>query len=202
MSNNKLYMHIRLHYIKFNKTSKQSFIEKENNHFNLSISRFNFSITFKSMTTSTKLSYLFIFITKAQIARSIVFLIDFSITSMNSTAFKLSRRQFSIISRSTSIILKFSHHSIIIIKASMICLFVSSSNSSRISILSYISSKIYIIMNDLFVSRYDLISKIRITCLISRADITWLSLFANAIDIAQCVMRQVFVSYNRCFSFK
>ena len=36
-------------------------------------------------------------------------------------------------------------------------------------------------------SRYDLIFKARITCLISRVDITCLFLFANAIDIAQCV---------------
>ena len=89
-SNNKLHMHVRLHHIKFDKTLKQRFVEERNNHINLSISRFIFSTTFKSMTASTKSLYLFIFITKAQVARFIVFSVDFS--SMNSVTFKSSRR--------------------------------------------------------------------------------------------------------------
>ena len=91
--NNKFYKHVRLHYIKKNynnKTLKQRFVEKRNNHINLSISRFIRLIIFKSITTSTKSSSLIISITKAQIARFIVFSIDFS--SMNSIAFKSSRR--------------------------------------------------------------------------------------------------------------
>ena len=90
-SNNKFHEHVRLHY---NKTLRQRFVEKRNNHINLSISRFISSITFKSMTASTKSSHLFISMTKAQVARSIESLIDFSITSTNlvvSTAFKSSR---------------------------------------------------------------------------------------------------------------
>ena len=47
-------MHIRLHYIKSDKTLRQRFVEKRNNHINLSISRFTSSITFKSMIISTK----------------------------------------------------------------------------------------------------------------------------------------------------
>ena len=186
-------MHVRLHYTKFNKTLRQRFVEKKNNHINLSISRSTFSITFKSMTASAKLLYLFIFMTKAQFARFIVFLIDFSITSMNSTAFKSSRRHeftcmfftissssfqtsillhstsfqktvimklkfhyfsiFSIISRSTSTILKSSHHSIIIMNASIVCSFTFSSTSSRSSIASHQkshTSKHYMIMKNLF----------------------------------------------------
>ena len=145
------------------------------------------------MTTSIKLSYLFIFITKAQVARFIVFSIDFSITSMNSIAFKLSRcyefiymfstissnsfqtsillhftsfqkitimnlefhyfNIFSIISRLTSTILKFSHHSIIIMNASIVCSFTFSSTWSRSSIVSHqksYTSRHYMIMKKLF----------------------------------------------------
>ena len=106
-SNNKLHMHIRLHYIKFDKTLKQRFVEEENNHINLSISRSTSSITFKLMTASVKSSYLFISMTKTQVARFIVSSIDFSITSMNSIAFKSSRRHeftymFSTVSSSSS----------------------------------------------------------------------------------------------------
>ena len=93
-SNNKLYMHLRLHHFKFNKTSRQRFVERRDNHINSSISLFISSTTFKSMTTSAKLLYLFISLTKAQIVRSIEFSIDFSITSTNlvvSIAFKSSR---------------------------------------------------------------------------------------------------------------
>ena len=112
-SNNKFHEHVRLHYIRksYNdKTLKQHFVEKRNNYIDL----FNsLSIIFKSMTTSTKSLYLFIFMTKAQVARFIVFSIDFS--SMNSTAFKSSRRHeftcisFTISSNSfqTSILLHF-----------------------------------------------------------------------------------------------
>ena len=167
-------------------TLKQRFVEERNNQINLLISRFTFSITFKSMTTSTKSLYLFIFMTKAQVARFIVFSIDFS--SMNSIAFKLSRRHeftymfftislnsfqiltllhftslqkitiiklkfhyfsiFSIISRSTSTILKFSRNSIIMMIASIVCFFTFSSTSSRSSIFSH--QKFYMIINDLF----------------------------------------------------
>ena len=91
-SNNKFHEHVRLHYIKKNynnKTLKQRFVEERSNHIDL-LNSFTSSTTFKSMTTSAESSYLFIFMTKAQIARSIVFSIDFS--STNSTAFKLSRR--------------------------------------------------------------------------------------------------------------
>ena len=179
-SNNKFHEYVRLHHIKKNynnKTLKQRFVEKRNNHINLSISRFIFSITFKLMTASTKSSYLFISMTKAQIARFIVFSIDFSITSMNSIAFKSSRRyeftcmfftissnsfQTSILLHSTSLqkitimkskfhylnifsttsesiltILKFSHHSIIMINASIVCSLTFSSTSSRSSIVSH-----------------------------------------------------------------
>ena len=152
-------MHVRLHYIKFDKTLKQRFVEKENNHINLSISRSTFSITFKSMTASAKSSYLFIFMTKAQVARSIEFSIDFSITLMNliasvvSTASIISIKSFysmksSIVFESTSAILKFSYHLIIIMNASIVCSFTFSSTSSRSSIASY--QKSYFIMNDLF----------------------------------------------------
>ena len=100
-SNNKFHEHVRLYHIRksySNKTSRQRFVEKENNHINSSISRFIFSITFKSMTASTKLSYLFISMTKAFVA----------------------------------------------------CFLISSSNLFRISILSHITSKIYMFINDLF----------------------------------------------------
>ena len=97
-SNNKLHMHVRLYYIKFDKTLKQRFVEKKNNHINLSISRFISSITFKSMIISIKSLFLIIFITKTFV----------------------------------------------------VCLFTSSSNSFRISILSHITSKIYMIMKKLF----------------------------------------------------
>ena len=183
-------MHVRLHYIKSDKTLKQRFVEEENNHINLSISRFISSITFKSMTAS-KSSYLFISTTKARVARSIEFSVDFSITSTNLivlTAFKslhshkstcmsftisssssqtsillhfssfqktiimkLNFHYFSISSiifRSTSAILKFSRHSIIIMNASIVSFFTSSSISSRSSIFSH--RKFYMIMNNLF----------------------------------------------------
>ena len=126
---------MRLHYIKKNynnKTLKQRFVEEKNNHINLSILLFISSITFKSMTTSTKSSYLFISITKAQIVRFIEFSIDFSITSTNlivSVAFKSSR-----------------HHK-------FTCMFyIFSSSSSQTSMLKYQESyrKSYFIMNDLF----------------------------------------------------
>ena len=91
-------MHVRLHYIKSDKTLKQRFVEEKDNHINFSISRFIFSITFKSMITSTKSLFLVIFMTKAFV----------------------------------------------------VCLFTSSSSSIRISILSYITSKIYMIMKKLF----------------------------------------------------
>ena len=62
---------------------------------------------------------------------------------------------FSITFRSTSAIFKHSFHSIIMMKTSMICSFLSSSISSRTSILSHqekhITSKIYMTMNDLFI---------------------------------------------------
>ena len=106
-SNNKLHIHIRLHYIKFNKTSKQRSFEKRNNHINLSISRFNFSITL-----------------------------------MNSIAFKLSRRYeftcmfFTILSS--------------LFQTSILLYFTFSLNSFRISSLSHITSEIYMFINDLF----------------------------------------------------
>ena len=101
-SNNKFHEHVRLHHIKKsynNKTLRQRFVEEENSHINLSISRSISSITFKSMTASAKSSFLIISMTKAQVARSIVFSIDFSITSMNSVAFKSSRRHESTYTR-------------------------------------------------------------------------------------------------------
>ena len=129
-SNNKFHEHVRLHYIKKNynnKTLKQRFVEKKNNHIDL-FNSFTSSITFKSMTASTKSSHLFIFMTKAKIARSIEFSIDFSISLMNVivlTAFKSSH---------------FYKHT---------CMFsISSSTSSRSSISSH--QKSYMIMNDLF----------------------------------------------------
>ena len=189
-SNNKFHKHVRLHH---NKTLSQRFVEEENNHINLSISRFTFSITFKSMTASTKSSYLFIIMTKAQIARFIEFSIDSSITSTNLVvliAFKSSHRHkhtckffttssssfqtsvllhftflqkitimkskfyyfniSSIISRSTSAILKSSHHSITMMNASIVCSSAFSSILFEISILSHITSKIYMIMKKLF----------------------------------------------------
>ena len=156
-SNNKFHEHVRLHH---NKTLRQRFVEKKDNHINLSISRLSisrstFSITFKSMTTSTKSLYLFIIITKAQVARFIVSSVNFSITSMNSIAFKSSRRHestCSIISRSTSMILKSSHHSINIVNASMICFFTFSSSSSQTSKLKHQKQhrKSYFIINNLF----------------------------------------------------
>ena len=91
-SNNKFHEHIRLHHIRksySNKTFEQRFVEKRNNHIDL-LNSSTSSITFKLMTTSTKSSYLFIFMTKAQVARLIVFSVDFS--STNSIAFKSSRR--------------------------------------------------------------------------------------------------------------
>ena len=74
------------------------------------------------MTTSTKSSYLFIFITKAQIVRFIEFSIDFSITSMNSIVSIVSIEffyfvTFSITFELTSALLKFSYHSIIMMNA-------------------------------------------------------------------------------------
>ena len=159
ISNNKLHKHVRLHHIKksySNKTLKQRFVERKNNHINSSISSFISSTTFKSMTTSAKSLYLFISMTKAQVARFIEFSIDSSITSMNSIAsiefFYFIT--FSITSESTSTILKFSHHSITMMKTSVVCSstfhITSSLTSSRISILSHILSKIYMTMNDLF----------------------------------------------------
>ena len=160
-SNNKFHEHVRLHHIKKNynnKTLRQRFVEKKNSHINLSISRFISSITFKSMTTSTRSSSLVIFMTKAQIARSIVFSVDFSITSMNSVAFKSSRRHESTCTRFTfSITFRFMFAStksssliISITKASVVCFFTFSSSSFRISILSHTTSKIHMFMNDLF----------------------------------------------------
>ena len=122
-------MHLRLHHFKFNKTSKQYFVERENNHINLSTLHFIFSITFKLMTTSAKLLYLFIFMTKAHIVRFIEFSIDFSITSMNSIE---------------SIVFTLSRH------YKFTCMF--SSSSSQTSTLKHQKShrKLYFIMNDLF----------------------------------------------------
>ena len=88
-SNNKFHKHVRLHKKMFDKTLKQRFVERENNHINSSISSSTLSITFissiifKSMTTSTKSSYLFISMTKAQVVRFIESSINFSITSTN-----------------------------------------------------------------------------------------------------------------------
>ena len=84
-SNNKFHEHVRLHHIKksySNKTLKQRFVEEKNSHIDL-LNSFILSITFKSMTASTKSSHLFIFMTKTQIARSIEFSVDSSISSMN-----------------------------------------------------------------------------------------------------------------------
>ena len=100
-SNNEFHEHVRLHHIRKNynnKTLKQRFVEERNSHINLSISRFTFSITFKSMIASTRSLFLVIFMTKT----------------------------------------------------SVVCLFTSSSSSFRISILSHITSKIYMIMKKLF----------------------------------------------------
>ena len=141
-------MHVRLHYTKLDKTLRQRFVERENNHINS-------SITFKSMTTSTKSLYLFISMTKAQVVRSIEFSVDSSIISKNLATSIMSAEffysvTFSITFESTSTILKFSHHSVIMMKTSIACSSTFSSTSSRISILSHTLSKIYMIINDLF----------------------------------------------------
>ena len=108
---------------------RQRLVEREDNHIKLSISHSISSITFKSMTTSAKSLYLFIFITKAQVARFIEFSIDFSITSMNSIE---------------SITFTSSRH------YKFTCM--SSSNSSQTSTLKHQEShrKSYFIINDLF----------------------------------------------------
>ena len=134
-SNNKFHKHVRLRHIKKsynNKTLKQRFVEREDNHINLSISRFIFSITFKSITASAKSSYLFIIMTKAQVARFIEFSIDSSITSTNLivlTAFKSSHSH------------KYTRMS-----------FTFSSSSSQTSMLKHQKQhrKSYFIINDLF----------------------------------------------------
>ena len=87
------------------------------------------SIAFESTSTILKFSHHSIIMTKAQIARFITFSVDFSITSMNSTAFKTSR-----------------HHK-------LTCMFFTFSlNSSQTSMLKHQEShrKLYFIMNDLF----------------------------------------------------
>ena len=165
-SHNKFHEHVRLRHDKkmFDKTLKQRFLERENNHINLSTSHFIFSITFKSMTISTKSSYLFISMTKAQVARFIEFSIDFSITSINliastaSVVSIVSIKSFYFTksltaSESTSAILKSSYHSIIMINASIVCFFTFSLTSSRSSIASHQKSftlKFYMIMKKLF----------------------------------------------------
>ena len=171
-SNNKLHEHVRLHKKMFDKTLKQRFVERKDNHINSSISSFTSSIIFKSMTTSTKSSYLFISMTKAQVARFIEFSIDFSITSITfsinsqftstilieSIAFTSSRHHkftymfftSSITSESTSAILKSSHHSISMQKTLVTCSFTSSSTSSRSLILSHAASKTYMTIKKLF----------------------------------------------------
>ena len=150
-SNNKLHEHVRLHHIKEsynNKTLKQRFVERKDNYINFSISSFillttsTSSITFKSMTALTESSYLFIFMTKAQVVRFIEFSVDSSITSLNSVASIVSIEflyfvTFSTTSESTSTILKFSHHSIIMMKTSIACFFTSSSSSIQTSMLNY-----------------------------------------------------------------
>ena len=106
-SNNKFHEHVRLHYNKLFKTLKQRFVEKKNNHINLSISRFIFSITsmnsiafkssrrheftdmffsifsitFKSMFASTKSSFLIIFMTKTFVVCFFTFSLNSSQTS-------------------------------------------------------------------------------------------------------------------------
>ena len=81
----------------------------------------------------------------------------FSTTFVLSILSFKSMRQLNIVSftstftfKSTSTTTKFSQHSISMQKTSMICSFTSSSNSFRISILSYIASKIYMIIKKLF----------------------------------------------------
>ena len=90
-SNNKLHMHVRLHYIKFDKTLKQRFVERKNNHINLSISRFIFSITFKLMTTSTKSSFLIIFMTKTFVVCIFIFSVTFFVEFVANIDVKTSR---------------------------------------------------------------------------------------------------------------
>ena len=136
-SNNKFHEHVRLHYIRKNynnKTLRQRFVEREDNYINSSISLMNLivltafisSITFKSMTTSTT-----------------------SIVSIVSIEF-LYFMKFMIAFESTSTILEFSHYSIIMMNASIVCFFTSSLISFEISILSHITSKIYMIIKKLF----------------------------------------------------
>ena len=129
-SNNKFHEHVRLHYIKKiynNKTLKQHFVEKENNYINSSILSFTLlitfisSITFKSVTTSIAL-----------------------IVSIVSIKFFY----FMTASESTSAILKFSHHSIIMMNTSIVYSFTFSSTTSHSSIVSH--RKSYFTMIDLF----------------------------------------------------
>ena len=165
-SHNKLHKHVRLRHDKkmSDKTLRQRFLERKDSYINLSTSYSISSTTFESMTASAKSSYLFISMTKAQVARFIESSVDFSITSMNLTASTasivsaVSTRFFystkSLIAfESTSTILKLSHHSITMINASIVCSFTSSLTSSRSSIVSHQKSftlKFYMTMKKLF----------------------------------------------------
>ena len=98
-SNNKFHEHVKLHHDEKNydiKTLRQRFVEKENKHINLLVTfvfvtiLINFfvtfvtsSITFKSMSISTKSSNLFNFMTKKQVVCFNTFSFDFFNTSTN-----------------------------------------------------------------------------------------------------------------------
>ena len=127
-SNNKFHEHVRLHY---NKTLKQRFVEKKDNHIDLSITfLITTKISRKAITTSSKV------VTKSSRLSKSAFV---SITS--SITFK---------SMSTSARLSFLFISMT--KALDACFITFSSSSSQISMLKYQEShrKSYFIMNDLF----------------------------------------------------
>ena len=166
-SNNKLHMHVRVHHTKLDKTLKQRFVERKSSHINL-LNSSTSSITFKTMTASTKSLYLAIFMTKAQVACFITTSVNSFITSKISretiaTSSKLIAKS-SRLSKSTSIIslilsatlrsmfasTRSSFLTISMTKTPVACFFTSSSSSSRISILSHTTRKIYMTMKKLF----------------------------------------------------
>ena len=166
--NNKFHEHVRLHKKMSDKTLRQRFVERRDNHINSSNSRSTFSITFKLMTISTKSLYLIISMTKAQVVCFITSSINSFITS------KISREAITTNSKSITKLSRFSRFTLITLlilsttfksmfvstkssfliismtKTFVACFFTSSTSSFRTSILSHTISKIYMIMKNLF----------------------------------------------------